>query len=71
MLSPILFGIAAFYAALGVVIVRRFRKPTCRVCLLRQSCPNRQLEYADPTRKQCWSCGQAISCIEPTRDAKS
>ena len=71
MFSPIIFALAAVYTVFGVVIIRRFRKPTCRVCLLRQSCPNRKLEYADSTRKQCWSCDQTVSGVEPTPDAKS
>jgi positive regulator of sigma E activity len=71
MFPPVLIGIAAFYIALGVVVVRKVRKPTCRVCLLRKSCPNRNLEYADPARKQCWSCGQVISAIQSTPDIKS
>lgn len=62
--------LTALYAVFGVAVVRRLRKPTCRVCLFRQSCPNRELEYAEPKRKQCWSCGQTVQCAAPTQDAK-
>jgi hypothetical protein len=58
MLSPIILALAAFYAVVGVVIVRRVRKPTCRVCLFRQFCPNRQGEYLDSAGKPCWSRDQ-------------
>ena len=73
MFSPIVFAgavVTALYGVLGVVIVRRLRKPTCRICLFRQSCPNRESDYSEPTRKQCWSCGQTVQCAAPTQDAK-
>ena len=41
MLSPMLYALGVLYAALGVVILRRARKPSCRECLLRGYCPNR------------------------------
>ncbi len=55
MLSPITLALAAFYTVVGVVIVRREYKPTCRICLFRQSCPNRQRDYLKSTGKPCWS----------------
>ena len=59
MLSPIIIlALGAFYSVFGVVIVRRAFKPTCRVCLLRQFCPNRPGENLNSTGKPCWSRDQ-------------
>jgi hypothetical protein len=75
MFTPILLTVAAvstaLYTVLAVVTFRRLRKPTCRVCLNREFCPNRELEHADPNRKQCWSCGQIRECAEPTPYSKA
>ena len=72
MFSPVILGLGALYAVLGVVIFRRLRKPTCRVCLLRQFCPNRESEYVKlAPGKPCWSCGKTAGCATPTQDAKS
>lgn len=62
--------LTALYTVFGLAIARSLRKPTCRVCLFRQSCPNRQLEYSEPARQQCWSCGQTVAGTAPTPDAK-
>jgi hypothetical protein len=35
------YCLAAFYGVLAIFILRLARKPSCRVCLLRGSCPNR------------------------------
>jgi hypothetical protein len=35
------YCLAAFYGVLGLFLLRLARKPSCRVCLLRGSCPNR------------------------------
>ena len=59
-------ALTAIYTAFGVVLMRRLRRPTCRVCLFLQSCPNRESEYSDPTRILCWSRGQTIACAEST-----
>lgn len=58
MLYSIMLALAAFYTVLGVVIVRRAHKPTCRVCLFRQFCPNRQREHFNSVGKPCWSHDQ-------------
>ncbi len=65
MLSPIVLALAAFYSFVGAVIIRRFRKPTCRVCLYREFCPNRESENSGHSTKPCWSCGQPAGCVVP------
>ncbi len=55
MLSPITLALTAFYTVVGVVIVRRAYKPTCRICLFRQSCPNRPRDDPRFKGKPCWS----------------
>ena len=68
MFSPIVLAgaaVTALYGALGVVIVRRLRKPTCRICLYRGICPNRESEHGNATHKPCWSCSEATECTEP------
>jgi hypothetical protein len=42
-LSHWMYPLAGFYAAIGLLIVRLARRPTCRVCLHRCVCPNRPL----------------------------
>ena len=58
MLSPVVLALGAFYTVVGVVIVRRAYKPTCRVCLFRQFCPNRQGEHLNSAGKPCWGRDQ-------------
>jgi hypothetical protein len=70
MLSPVILALAPLYIFLGVVIVRKLRKPTCRVCALREFCPNRESDHSDKTSQPCWSCGQTGPCAASTRDAK-
>ena len=48
MLLPILVAFAVVFVVFGIVIARRLRKPTCRICLFRSACPNRELEYLYP-----------------------
>ena len=36
-----IFGLAAVYGVIGVVVFRLARKPSCRTCLNRSNCPNR------------------------------
>jgi len=66
MFSPVIMALVALYIILGFVVVRRFRKPTCRVCLYREFCPSRESEYAESSGKQCWSCGQTVRCSAST-----
>jgi len=49
-----MYALVAFYTVLAVVIVRRLRKPTCRICLFRQGCPNRPDRLPDPSCKPCY-----------------
>jgi hypothetical protein len=58
MFAPIILSVGVFYAVVGAVIVQRVRKPTCRVCLLRQFCPNRKREHLKSRGKPCWSRDQ-------------
>jgi len=47
-LSHWMYPVAAFYAAIALVILRLARRPSCRVCLLRGECPNRPLTGPPP-----------------------
>jgi hypothetical protein len=38
----LLYLLAAFYAVFGVLVIRRLRQVSCRICLFRQGCPNRR-----------------------------
>jgi hypothetical protein len=45
MLQPshiIAYLLAAAFGSVGVVVVRRAFRPSCRICLHRESCPNRE-----------------------------
>jgi len=71
MFSRILLTVAAVSTVFTVAAVRRLRKPTCRVCLYRQFCPNRESEYSSKSTKPCWSCGQNSPCTEPNQTPKA
>jgi hypothetical protein len=43
--SPVMYLFAVFYALFGVLVIRRMRKPTCRICLYRKGCPNRRSRF--------------------------
>jgi|HubBroStandDraft_3_1064219.scaffolds.fasta_scaffold00012_21 hypothetical protein len=58
MLSSITLPLAAFYTLVGIVIIRRLRKPTCRISLFRQLSPNRQGEHLSSAGKPCWGRDQ-------------
>ena len=64
MLLAAVFAFAAASTFLAIVIVQRLRKPTCRICLFRRTCPNREVEYFDPTRNPCWSREKATSSTD-------
>lgn len=53
-LPHFLIGLAAFYGAIGLLVVRRAKKPTCRVCGHREYCPTRRLSQRDPSIKRCY-----------------
>ncbi len=63
----VILALAAVYTAFGVVIIRRSHKPTCRICLFRQFCPNRKREYLKFTGEPCWSREQTTEQTEPVR----
>jgi len=45
---------AAAYTIIGGVVLRRAFKPNCRVCLHRQSCPNREGDHpSEAARSTC------------------
>jgi hypothetical protein len=47
----IVYGLAAIYCVTGVLVLRRAFKPSCRVCLHRQSCPNREGNHPSEAAK--------------------
>jgi endonuclease III len=49
---PFLYALAAFYVALGIEVVHRALKPSCRECLYRHCCPNRQQARVPPCLKR-------------------
>jgi hypothetical protein len=57
MLQPshiITYLFAAAFGAVGVVILRRAFRPSCRVCLHRKSCPNREGDQpSEAARSTC------------------
>jgi hypothetical protein len=71
MFRLILLLFAAFFVVFGVVILRRLRQPTCRICLFRSTCPNRESECYDPSKKTCWSREQTIEGVEPAPNSRS
>lgn len=52
--SPVAYLFIAVYAVLGVFLVRKLRKPTCRVCLYRKGCPHRKSSFADRGGVPCY-----------------
>lgn len=56
--------------SLGWVIFQRLRRPSCRVCLFRRFCPNRELEYYEPTRNPCWNRSQTMDRGHPNEKTK-
>jgi hypothetical protein len=53
-LSYLMYALAGVYTVLGVGIVRRLRKPTCRICLFREGCPHRPDGFGDASGKPCY-----------------
>jgi hypothetical protein len=49
----LLYALAAFYAVLGVGLVCKARKPSCRTCLYWQECLDKQLGITGPPPKRC------------------
>ena len=50
----LLYLFAAFYAVFGVLVIRRLRRPSCRICLLRQGCPNRKGRFLGRGGMPCY-----------------
>ena len=48
-----LFALGAFYVMLGVSLVRKARKPSCRTCVYWQDCPSTQPRFTDTPPKRC------------------
>lgn len=59
-LSHLMYALAACYVVAGILILRRLRKPTCRICLFRQGCPDRPDDFPDPGRKPCYDRDQTV-----------
>jgi hypothetical protein len=66
-LLPVILSLTVLWSVFGVVIIRRLRKPTCRVCLFRQFCPNRESQHSESASKPCWSRGRIEPCTTPTQ----
>ena len=45
------YVLAPIYLIIGVVVVRRAFRPSCRVCLYRHSCPNREGDHPSEAAK--------------------
>ena len=52
--SSLIYFFAAVYGIVGVVVLRRAFKPSCRICLHRDACPNREGDHpSDAVRSTC------------------
>jgi len=51
LLLPVILSLTVLWLVFGVVITRRLGKPTCRVCIFRQFCRNRESQHSNPTNK--------------------
>lgn len=49
-----LYALPVVYGLVGLALVRRARRPTCRVCLHREQCPIRRASMADDSVKRCY-----------------
>jgi len=57
-LSYLAYALAGFYAVVAAVTINRLRKPTCRICVFRQVCPQRRQSATDLDRPRCYEHGQ-------------
>jgi hypothetical protein len=71
LLLAVVLSLTVLYVVFGAVIARRLRTPTCRVCLFRQFCLNRESQHSKPTSKPCWGCGRIDPCTTPKQDPQS
>jgi hypothetical protein len=53
-LSPITYLFGVFYILIGVVVVRRAYKPSCRICLHRRGCPSRKSHFLNRGGVPCY-----------------
>ncbi|MGB2605847.1 MAG: hypothetical protein WBC78_19745 [Candidatus Sulfotelmatobacter sp.] len=65
--AGLIYLLAAFLAACVVAIVRRLRKPSCRVCLYRAGCPDRKSPLLDRGGVPCYERDLESTSFEPTR----
>lgn len=49
--AAVILSLTVLWLVFGVVITRRLGKPTCRVCIFRQFCRNRESQHSNPTNK--------------------
>jgi hypothetical protein len=49
--SHLIYALAAVYCVIGAVVLRRAFKPNCRICLHRDSCPNREGDHPSEAAK--------------------
>ena len=52
--SAFIYLLALFYAVFGVVVFRRMRRPTCRICLHRSRCPHRRRRFLGLVGTLCY-----------------
>jgi hypothetical protein len=50
----VLYALGAFYAVLGVSLVCKARKPSCRTCLYWQDCLEKHLAITGTPPKRCF-----------------
>lgn len=52
--SHLIYLLAAVYGIVGVVVLRRAFKASCRICLHRDVCPNREGDHpSDEAKSTC------------------
>jgi len=61
-----IYLLAAFLVACVVAIVRRLRKPSCRICLYRAGCPDRKSPFLDRGGVPCYERDLESTSVEPT-----
>lgn len=67
--ARLIYLLAAFLVACVVVIVRRLRKPSCRVCLYRAGCPDRKSPFLDRGGVPCYERDLESTSAEPGTSA--
>lgn len=67
--AGLIYLFAAFLVVCVAAIVRRLRKPTCRVCLYRAGCPNRKSPFLDRGGVPCYERDLESNSVEPGQSA--